>query len=230
MEKINFNNLNRETYNRIASLFHATRSYLWDDILVFKKYLHDNMAILDVGCGTGRLYQLFKDFQGVEYTGLDSSEEQIKMAKNDFPKNNYVLGEMTMLPFEKSKFDFVFCIATLHHLSTREDRVKALQETKRVLKTGGYLFLNNWNLYSKSAQKTVEKGKWSQKEIGNFIVPWFNPKGEKIGERYYYGFEIEELRLLLEEVGFSVVENYYSKKGKKVGVEDGANIVTVAKI
>lgn len=234
---MDFVKLNRETYNKIAKLFHGTRQYLWDDILVFKKYLHDNIAVLDIGCGTGRLYQLLQEFQpfdsaqgrGIDYIGLDQSEGQIVMAKQDFPDNKYIVSEMTMLPLEDQKFDFVFCIATLHHLPDVESRKKALLEMKRVLKPGGHLFMTNWNMNSSTAQKTIAKGKWVKDEFGGHIVPWFSPEGEKVGERYYYGFDLEELKELLVGAGFELLENYYSKKGKETNKENGANIVTIAK-
>ncbi len=228
---MDFVKLNRDTYNKIYSLFHSTRQYLWDDILVFKKYLHDNMSVLDIGCGTGRLYQIFQEFQGVDYIGLDQSEGQIAMAKQDFPDNKYIVSEMTNLPLEDKKFDFVFCIATLHHLPDVESRKKALLEMRRVLKPGGYLFMTNWNMNSAGAQKTIKKGKWFKtEENGGYIVSWSSPEGEKIGDRYYYGFGLEELHMLLKETGFEVLENFYCKKGKRSDMENGANIITIAKI
>lgn len=226
---MDFVKLNRETYNKIAKLFHGTRQYLWDDILIFKKYLHNKISVLDVGCGTGRLYQLFQEFQGVDYIGLDQSEGQIAFAQQDFPDNKYIVSEMTSLPLEDQKFDFVFCIATLHHLPDRENRKKALLEIKRVLKPGGYLFMTNWNMNSLTAQKTIIKGKWIKDKFGGYIVPWLSPEGEKVGERYYYGFYLEELKKILEEVGFDVLKNYYSKKGKEIDNGSGANIITIAK-
>lgn len=230
MSITDFVKLNRETYNKIAGFFRDTRQYVWDDMLVFKPYLHNQMSVLDIGCGTGRLYQLFTDFQGVEYLGVDQSEEQINMAKKDFPNNKYLLAEMTSLPLSDKKFDFVFCIATLHHLPDEVSRIKALEEIKRVLKPGGYLFLTNWNMYSESAQKFIAKGKSVRAEAGGFIVSWSNPHGEKIGDRYYYGFKLEELTGLLKNNGFEVLKNYFSKRGKETNQETGANLVTIAKV
>ncbi len=227
---INYNDLNKNTYNRIAKLFYATRQYLWDDLISFKPYLHNKLSVLDIGCGTGRLYQLLADFQEVEYLGLDQSEEQLNMAKKDFPKNNYLVAEMTSLPLPDKNFDLVFCIATLHHLNKEEDRDKALKEIKRVLKPGGYLLMTNWNLNSESAQKVIAKGKWQKIESAGFIVPWFSPKGEKMGERYYYGFGLREIEEKLKSIGFEVLENYYSRRGKKTAVQLGANIVTIARV
>lgn len=227
---MDFVKLNRDTYNKIAKLFHGTRQYLWDDILVFKKYLHNNMSVLDIGCGTGRLYQLLQEFQGVDYVGLDQSEGQIAMAKQDFPQNNYIVSEMTKLPLADKRFDFIFCIATLHHLPNENSRKQALLEMKRVLKPGGYLFMTNWNMNSLTSQKTIAKGKWTKDKFGGHIVPWLSPEGKKIGERYYYGFNLEEITNLLETVGFEILENHYYKKGRESNMRNGANIITIAKI
>ena len=157
---------NKNVYDRIASLFAQTRKYLWDDLKPLKKYMRHGYRVLDIGCGTGRLYHLFKDFQGIEYTGLDQSEKQIAEAKKDFPQNTYVVAEMTDLPFNDCSFDIIYCIAAFHHLPDEKYRLKALHEMKRVSKSGHYIIMTNWNLYSKSAQKNVGSGKWEvEREI-----------------------------------------------------------------
>lgn len=218
---------NREVYDKIAPLFATTRQYLWDDLKPFVKYLKPNQKVLDIGCGTGRLYQIFAKFQdSLDYVGLDQSEGQLEEAKRDFPNNKYVQAEMTKLSFEGSSFDLIFCIATLHHLPDETTREEALSEMYRVLKPGGRVFMTNWNLYSDSAKKTVEKGKWEETE-GEFRVPWMNPQGEIVGERYYYGFTPEYLQKIFETAGFVVEENYFSKKGEKGDKEKAHNIVSV---
>ena len=46
---------------------------------------------------------------------------------------------MTQLPFQDESFDFVYCIAVIHHLKTRQERILALNEIFRVCKTWGTL-------------------------------------------------------------------------------------------
>ena len=66
--------------------------------------------VLDIGCGTGRLYQLLQEFQpfdsaqgrGIDYIGLDQSEGQIVMAKQDFPDNKYI-GDLSRIHKEENK-------------------------------------------------------------------------------------------------------------------------------
>jgi len=219
--------LNRETYDKIAKLFAQTRQYLWDDLMSFLTYTKDNQKILDIGCGTGRLYHLFKKIQGIDYIGIDQSEGQIREAQKDFPENNYIVGEMTTLPFENEIFDVVFCIATLHHLPDEMTRLQAIREMKRVLKKGGYICMTNWNLFSHTAQKTAKSGKYLVKNEHDFIIPWKSPEGVMLAERYYHGFSLEELEDLYIKAGLKIVEQYYSKKGEISDIKKGHNIVTV---
>ena len=106
-------NQNREVYDIIAPLFASTRQYLWDDLKPFVEYLKPNLKVLDLGCGTGRLYHLFAKFQdSIDYVGLDQSEGQLAQSKIYFPNNKYIQAEMTKLPFADASFDMIFCIAT----------------------------------------------------------------------------------------------------------------------
>ena len=219
---------NKEVYNKIALPFAQTRKFIWDDIKPLVKYSKDGDKVLDLGCGSGRLYQLFEGLS-IEYTGVDQSEKQLENARKNYPAGEFIASEMRSLPFEDNKFDVIYCIATFHHLPSRVSRLEALKEMKRVLKPGGRVLFTNWNLFSKSARKTVEKGKWKIKEgsEADFFVPWMNSEGEILGERYYYGFKPEELEELFESAGFVLEEQYYSRKGDKSDVEKGHNIVSV---
>jgi len=218
--------LNKETYDKIAPLFAQTRQNLWDDMKISEPYLRDSMRVLDIGCGTGRLYQIFQKFQDVAYIGVDQSDGQIAVAREQFPEADYRVVEMTELPFEDESFDMVYCIATLHHLPTPELRLKALREMKRVLKPGGHIIMTNWNLRSNTVKKIVEKGKLKQ-DGQDFIVPWLHSQGEVLGERYYYAFYPEELEDLFTEVGLTLEKQYYSHKGKEAPMSKPGNIVSI---
>ncbi len=225
---------NKKVYDIIAPLFAQTRQNLWNDIKMSESYIKDNMSVLDIGCGTGRLYQLFKKFQpcdaaqgsGVRYIGIDQSEGQIAVAKKEFPEAEYVIGEMTKLSFDAESFDMIYCIATFHHLPNHDLRLKALHEMRRVLKPGGYIIMTNWNLQSDSVKKVVKKGKLKQNGQ-DFIVPWVHAQGKILGERYYYAFTPGELEELFAEVGLTIEKQYYSHKGKEAPITRPGNIVSV---
>jgi len=221
------NDLNKETYDAIAPLFSSTRGYLWDELKHFAEFVQDGDAILDIGCGNGRLYQAFKNLQ-VSYTGMDQSKGLIDIAKKQVPEGEFVVADMTDLPFEDETFNNIFVIASFHHLPSVEMREKALLEMKRVLKPGGHILMTNWNLHSKFAQKTVEKGKWQLDDSKqDFVIPWYTGQKKVLGERYYYGFYMEELEDLFKGAGLELEEQFFIKKGKKAGVVKGFNIISI---
>lgn len=226
MSNIDLIKLNKETYNKIARLFAQTRRYLWDDLKPLGKYAKDGFKILDLGCGSGRLYHLFEEFQGVEYVGVDQSEGQIEIAKEKFPKLDFQVVEMTELPFADNEFDIIYCIATFHHLPDEKSRIKALQEMKRVLKSGGHIIMTNWNLNSKSTKKMVEKRKFKQ-DGQDVMVPWLNSDGEVLGERYYHAFSVEELEDLFKKTNLQLGDQYYTGKGVRGGIDSPGNIVSI---
>lgn len=94
---------------------------------VFKKYSgYLSGRILDVGCGNMPYKKYLTDIS--EYIGMDET----KAVKPD------ILGSVQAIPFPDKYFDSVLCTEVLEHVSGAQD---ALREIKRVLKSGGYLYL-----------------------------------------------------------------------------------------
>ena len=90
--------------------------------------------ILDVGCGTGLHTKWFNGL-GIDTIGITINPREIE--KRLHPKVQY--GDMLEIPFGNQTFDFVFCLGTLEH--THAPFI-ALCEFNRVLKVGGYLFVD----------------------------------------------------------------------------------------
>ncbi len=221
---------NKQVYNRVADLFSGTRAYLWDDLKdpVFYHFLQTGSRILDVGCGNGRLFQLFEGIL-VDYSGVDQSEELIRLARKQFPDIDFQVGEMTHLPYPDASFDVVYAIASFHHLPTEEKQRAALQEMYRVLAPQGKLLMLNWNLDNAWVKEKIASGAFTwlpgQK---NLRVPWKIGSGESLGERVYYRFSEEELKTMLEKTHFHVTEQFFVKKGQRSSLEEGENIITIA--
>lgn len=231
---------NRQVYNKIAGHFSDTRSFLWHDLEPLSSFVKDGDSVLDIGCGNGRLYQLF-DKKSIAYTGVDISEELIKIAKEKYPcppsavasgtgrqaELQFEVGDMINLPFQDKKFDVIFSLVAFHHLPERSLHIKALQEMKRVLKPGGKIIMLNWNAYSDWVKDKIENSDYEDLGNGLFKVPWKTPKQENLGDRIYYGFTLEELEGLFKEVDLNLEDQYYFRHGEKVGVEQGMNIVSI---
>ncbi len=219
---------NKKVYNAIADHFSQTRALLWDDLKDLKQYAFPHARILDIGCGNGRLYQMFEDLS-IVYTGIDQSENLIAHAKNKFPQVNFQVGNMIALPFENGQFDRIYAIASFHHLPNFDLRLTALQEMKRVLVSGGKIIMTNWNAQSNWAQKKIQTGDWQIGENGSdhLMVPWKNGAGQIQGMRHYWALTPENLETLAHEAGLTIEKQYFVSRGEEVPVHRGMNLVTI---
>ncbi|MFH1193507.1 MAG: class I SAM-dependent methyltransferase [bacterium] len=153
---------NKKSYNAIAEDFDVTRQTAWPEFEMLAPYIIEGTRILDIGCGNGRLYKFLSTsykLQATSYSGIDQSEELIKIAKKNNPPLtpplikggnggvDFQVADVFNLPFKDGEFDIVAGIAFLHHIPSKELRAKVLKEIYRVLAPGGILFLTNWNLF-----------------------------------------------------------------------------------
>lgn len=91
-------------------------------------------TILDLGCGTGTLTVQLLDF-GNKVIGVDSSQNMVDRAKENFDNIEFIACDALALPFEK-EFDIVFSNAVFHWIS---DHNILLQNIHKVLKQNGLL-------------------------------------------------------------------------------------------
>lgn len=97
--------------------------------------------LLDVGCGTGYLFELLLPQRKAEYHGLDLSPEMLKVAAAKFDGGvTLVEGSADRLPYADDSFDVVTCVQSFHHYP---DPDKAMCEVFRVLKPGGLYILSD---------------------------------------------------------------------------------------
>ena len=73
--------------------------------------------LMDVGCGTGFLFELLLAQREAEYHGLDLSPEMLKMAKAKFSgRVTLVEGSADRLPYADHSFDVVTCTQSLYFI------------------------------------------------------------------------------------------------------------------
>ncbi len=222
----------KTTYAHIAEEFDASRKDLWEGFDDFLRYVKEGDRVLDAGCGNGRLVKLFMG-KNIAYTGCDNNLEFIKIAKKNYPDNNFILGDLMKMPFQDESFDDIFCIAALHHIPGKEYRQKVVQEIRRVLKAGGLLILTNWDRYTidffpKIAKATLSKLIGASKlDFKDVFIPWRNK-----AQRYYHCFTLNEIKKLIENNGFEIVESYRAKQSLGCPASRNTtrgNLVVVAK-
>jgi SAM-dependent methyltransferase len=95
---------------------------------------------LEIGCGPGRLmYPLSRHFS--EIHGVDVSAGMVRLAERNLAgiahAHVHVSDGTNLAQFTGESFDFVYSYAVFQHIPSREVVLNYLEETRRVLKTGG---------------------------------------------------------------------------------------------
>ena len=104
--------------------------------------------LLDVGCGEGHLLRrLARDFDA---SGIDVSEEGIRLARRNAPLSDLRVASATSIPFPEDHFDVLVCIDVVEHLTSPED---FLREAHRVLREHGLLLISTPNPCSFGARR-----------------------------------------------------------------------------
>lgn len=210
-EQKEFNNLAQEfleitkqNYNKIAmkySSVNETRMLtaiidMYDKLFqkaeeILKKAIKE-MSVLDVGTGPGKDIKYINSKGIKKVVGLDNSDGFIKILKElqekeEIPENSFVKGDMLNLPFADETFEIVRQNASLLHIpiTTKGEMLdKALQESYRVLKENGILFVS------------VKKGEGVQ----------FIDTKDGVGGRIFQMHTIGSITKVLEENRFEILD------------------------
>lgn len=120
---------------------------------IIARYLSDTgLKIIDIGGGAG-FYAFWLQSLGHHVSMIDLTPKNIELAAQYAQQNKMALdicetGTATSLRFADNSFDMALLLGPLYHLTQREDRIKALQEAKRVLKPNGLLFASIISKYA----------------------------------------------------------------------------------
>ena len=109
---------------------------------IYSNYKFDpNMYILELGCGTGEMWEENLDIlNGSKIILTDFSEAMVNKAKhvlNGSKNISYNVVNIENIPYEESMFDAVIANMMLYHVSNIP---KALSEVNRVLKNNGVFY------------------------------------------------------------------------------------------
>jgi alkylated DNA repair protein alkB family protein 8 len=214
------------TYNQIGQEFSKTRTRNWPEVAKYIKLVKAGDSILDVGCGNGRL--ILDLNSQVDYTGMDISQVLLDEAKKIHNQYKFIKGDISSddtWKKTKNKYNWIFCIAVLHHLDSRKTKF-VLKNIQNRLNTDGRLVLTVWNLwnirYWKNHLLSLIKKPMNWRYVE---VPF-----QRQVMRPCYAWIPADFKYMLKRSGLVVEDIYYSDgKGGKTSWFAGKNIVIVAK-
>jgi ubiquinone/menaquinone biosynthesis C-methylase UbiE len=182
----------QEFYDELAQEWDYWYTAVDLDYLTFKidgLEVKEGWDLLDIGCGTGILFDLLRRRVGEKgtVTGVDFSIQMALKAHRNFPfpNVNVVDGDVNLLPFRDNTFDMGISVRSFDDFP---DKAKALSEIRRVLKPGSAFVI--LHLYSSKELSEVHH------EMGGAVYDDVMPTKE-------------EMQLLLQNGGFNdiVVED-----------------------
>ncbi len=210
----------RKNYQEIAEEFHQTRqNQLWPEIKRIASQVPAGSRVLDVGCGNGRLGTALG--QNIKYFGVDISPKLIEIAQKNIknPNCQFIVGDLLELDkidqLQNQLFDFIFCLAVLHHIPGSDLRLKALSQMANKLKPQGKIIISVWNLWARAEKrKLIFKFAWRKLRQqhsygwGDIIFGWGK---DKTSQRYYHAFCAWELRRLAAKASLKIEKLYKDK-------------------
>lgn len=226
--------LNRAFYETFAGDFAATRRGWPPGFARILPYLSPAANVLDVGCGNGRLLAFLRaeGWRGA-YVGVDHSAGLLAEAGASAPAGaRFVLADLladdwgarATAEFREIEGvaraggspappDAIACLAVLHHIPGRENRVRLLAQCAQLLPAGSRLVLSTWQFMT-SPRLRGRLLPWAAAglraedvEPGDHLVAWGQGAA---GQRYCASIPEAELAALAGDAGLAPVALFYA--------------------
>ena len=123
-----------------------------------------------------------------------------------------VRGDVASLPFREGIANGAVLAATLHHLPSPDERLKALDEVHRCLAKDGLCLVGVWARDQPKFEKNflyAKENLGNEWEPGDMLLDWKLPDG-RVFKRYYHMFSEEEFDGLLEASLFILERRWFS--------------------
>jgi len=114
------------------------------DIETFSKYCSKDSNIIDIGCGYGRICKLLENDGFYNITGIDSSTVLLERAKKNLSKTKIILSDTLKISLKDNFYDVGISFGIINCLYKEGDLQKYAQECSRLLKSGAFLFINEY--------------------------------------------------------------------------------------
>ncbi|MBA4251386.1 MAG: hypothetical protein C0425_08975 [Chlorobiaceae bacterium] len=222
------NTENSKLFDEVEFNNWANRSGLIEnEFYLISKYilnLSKEIKILEVGTGNGRIAFEIAKYNYPNINAIDLAQKLLDVASlkavKEFPTLKFENMNAANLQYESKSFECVIALQQIISIiDNPNDRLMAIKECYRVLKKDGLFISSFLNI----------NGRWYNPIVGYFslilkkikgesefnsykYLPWLK-LGKKINLSYLYQkqshvycYEFDEIKSLVKEVGFNVIE------------------------
>jgi SAM-dependent methyltransferase len=157
-------------------------------------------AVLDFGCGCGRLIRQWRNAGGPKLYGVDYNPRLAGWCRTNLPFAEFAVNKAgSPLNFAEGTFDFIYSISVFTHLTEQKQQFW-VGELTRVLKPGGHLLITVHGT-TRLQQLTLEQRE--QFEAGRVVVTHSRYSGRNMCATYHpYSYVGDVLCRNLKVVAF----------------------------
>jgi SAM-dependent methyltransferase len=146
--------------------------------------VEDLDALLDWGCGCGRVLRHWSDLPHTRVLGCDINPKMVQWCNENLPFAEAAENGLSPpLPYGEATFDLVYAFSVMTHLSEELQHVW-VEECRRVLKPGGYLLFSTLGEYFVSRDRLTDKEQRSFTS-GNLVVLYESSAGTSLCSAYH---------------------------------------------
>lgn len=134
-------------------------------------------AILDFGCGCGRVTRNWLALRDTDVFGSDTNDEAIDWCRRNLPFATFEPnGLAPPLAFETARFDLVYALSVFTHLP-EELQLLWMRELERVLRPGAFLVLSTHGEHYERRLTAKERPRF---QAGEVVVRWEEVAGTNL--------------------------------------------------
>lgn len=105
------------------------------------EYLNKNDKIIEIGAGTGKYCGNLAN-ENYDVTAVELVKHNLRVIEKNFKNVKSILGNATNLKkLNDNIYDLTLLFGPMYHLISKEEKIKALSEAKRITKKGGIIMV-----------------------------------------------------------------------------------------
>ncbi|HEX6700118.1 MAG TPA: class I SAM-dependent methyltransferase [Gaiellaceae bacterium] len=146
-------------------------------------------AMLDFGCGCGRVTRYWADLEQTRVHGTDANADAVDWCRRNLTFARFEAnGLAPPLPHEAASFDLVYALSVFTHL-TEDLQQRWMAELERVLRPGGLLMLTTHGDRYRERLTPAERARF---DAGDVVVRWSDAAGTNLCSAFHPRSYVEQ--------------------------------------